>query len=129
MHEGIPILNYHVPKAFTHEKGKLTGVTFEKVEAKYDADGPVPYTTMPVQLPGFTVTVYMPSSPGKHPVVALSCGTQQTAAGYDTYGKRLASYGIAVNPPAPFAFQGADLFVDVAAGMATPADFVLQRKI
>jgi NADPH-dependent glutamate synthase beta subunit-like oxidoreductase len=39
MHEGIPILNYHVPKAFTHEKGKLTGVTFEKVEAKYDADG------------------------------------------------------------------------------------------
>jgi len=39
MHEGIPILNYHVPKAFTHESGKLTGVMFEKVEAKYDADG------------------------------------------------------------------------------------------
>jgi hypothetical protein len=41
------------------------------------------------------VTVYMPSTPGKHPFVSLSCGTQQTAAGYDTYGKRLASYGIA----------------------------------
>ena len=26
MHEGIPILNFLVPKAFTHEDGKLTGV-------------------------------------------------------------------------------------------------------
>ncbi|MBI3498230.1 MAG: FAD-dependent oxidoreductase [Proteobacteria bacterium] len=39
MHEGIPIINFHVPKAFTHAKGKLTGVTFEKVEAKYDEKG------------------------------------------------------------------------------------------
>jgi NADPH-dependent glutamate synthase beta subunit-like oxidoreductase len=39
MHEGIPILNYLVPKAFTHENGKLTGVTFEKVQAVYDAKG------------------------------------------------------------------------------------------
>ncbi len=39
-HEGIPILNYLVPKEFTHHKGKLTGVTFEKVAAKFDADGP-----------------------------------------------------------------------------------------
>ncbi len=39
MHEGIPILNYLVPKEFTHRKGKLTGVTFEKVAAKFDADG------------------------------------------------------------------------------------------
>ncbi|HEY5308236.1 MAG TPA: FAD-dependent oxidoreductase, partial [Casimicrobiaceae bacterium] len=31
MHEGIPIHNYLVPKAFTHAGGKLTGVTFEKV--------------------------------------------------------------------------------------------------
>ena len=36
-HEGIPILNYLVPKAFTHASGKLTGVTFEKVKAEYDA--------------------------------------------------------------------------------------------
>ncbi len=36
-HEGIPIINFHVPKAFTHENGKLTGVVFEIVEAKYDA--------------------------------------------------------------------------------------------
>ncbi|HUF20243.1 MAG TPA: FAD-dependent oxidoreductase [Burkholderiales bacterium] len=39
MHEGIPIHNYLVPKAFTHENGKLTGVSFEKVEAKYDDRG------------------------------------------------------------------------------------------
>src|SRR5207253_6609284 len=28
MHEGIPILNFMVPKAFTHENGRLTGVLF-----------------------------------------------------------------------------------------------------
>ena len=39
MHEGIPIHNFLVPKAFTHEGDKLTGVTFEKVEAKKDAKG------------------------------------------------------------------------------------------
>ena len=39
MHEGIPIHNYFVPKAFTHENGKLTGITFEKVKAEYDAKG------------------------------------------------------------------------------------------
>jgi NADPH-dependent glutamate synthase beta subunit-like oxidoreductase/ferredoxin len=36
MHEDIPILNFLVPKAFTHEGGKLTGVLFEKVAAQYD---------------------------------------------------------------------------------------------
>jgi formate dehydrogenase (NADP+) beta subunit len=39
MHEGIPILNYLVPKEFTHESGRLTGVLFEKVAAKYDEKG------------------------------------------------------------------------------------------
>lgn len=39
MHEGIPILNFLVPKAFTHQGGKLTGVTFEKVAAKTDERG------------------------------------------------------------------------------------------
>ena len=39
LHEDIPILNYLVPKAFTHEGGKLTGVTFEKVRPEYDAKG------------------------------------------------------------------------------------------
>ena len=39
MHEGIPIHNYLVPKEFTHDDGKLTGVTFEKVAAQNDAKG------------------------------------------------------------------------------------------
>jgi formate dehydrogenase (NADP+) beta subunit len=34
--EGIPILNYLVPKAFTHEGGRLTGVMFEKVEPRHE---------------------------------------------------------------------------------------------
>ena len=38
-HEGIPILNYLVPKTFVHKDGKLTGMTFEKVKAEYDAKG------------------------------------------------------------------------------------------
>ncbi|HUW36504.1 MAG TPA: FAD-dependent oxidoreductase [Rhodocyclaceae bacterium] len=39
MHEGIPIHNFLVPKEFTHERGRLTGVLFEKVRAEYDAKG------------------------------------------------------------------------------------------
>jgi NADPH-dependent glutamate synthase beta subunit-like oxidoreductase/ferredoxin len=39
MHEGIPILNFLVPKEFTHDNGRLTGVMFEKVEAQYDDNG------------------------------------------------------------------------------------------
>jgi len=39
IHEDIPILNYLVPKAFTHANGKLTGVTFEKVKAVRDDKG------------------------------------------------------------------------------------------
>ena len=39
MHEDIPILNFRVPKAFTHENGRLTGVTFEIVRAEYDDKG------------------------------------------------------------------------------------------
>jgi NADPH-dependent glutamate synthase beta subunit-like oxidoreductase len=39
VHEGIPILNFHVPKSFEHQGGKLTGMTFEVVRAEYDAKG------------------------------------------------------------------------------------------
>jgi ferredoxin len=39
IHEDIPIFNYLVPKEFTHDHGKLTGVTFEKVKAVRDAKG------------------------------------------------------------------------------------------
>jgi formate dehydrogenase (NADP+) beta subunit len=39
MHEGIPIYDNHVPKEFVIEDGKLKGMLFEKVEAKYGTDG------------------------------------------------------------------------------------------
>ncbi len=39
MHEDIPILDCHVPKSFVVENGKLKGMMFEKVEAKYDDKG------------------------------------------------------------------------------------------
>ena len=38
-HEGIPILNFLVPRAFLHKDGRLTGMSFEKVVAKYDDKG------------------------------------------------------------------------------------------
>jgi formate dehydrogenase (NADP+) beta subunit len=39
MHEGIPILNYFVPKEFLLAKGRLAGMLFEKVAAKFDEKG------------------------------------------------------------------------------------------
>jgi NADPH-dependent glutamate synthase beta subunit-like oxidoreductase len=39
MHEGIPILNFLVPRAFLHEDGRLTGMLFDKVRAVYDEAG------------------------------------------------------------------------------------------
>jgi len=39
MHEGIPILNYLVPKEFVVRDGRLSGMVFEKVKAVYDEKG------------------------------------------------------------------------------------------
>jgi NADPH-dependent glutamate synthase beta subunit-like oxidoreductase len=38
-HEDIPIIDCHVPKTFVVEKGKLKGMTFEKVKATKDEKG------------------------------------------------------------------------------------------
>jgi NADPH-dependent glutamate synthase beta subunit-like oxidoreductase/ferredoxin len=38
-HEGIPILNFLVPKEFVLRNGKLSGMIFQKVKAEYDAKG------------------------------------------------------------------------------------------
>jgi len=38
-HEGIPILNFLVPKEFVTKGGKLSGMIFEKVKAVYDDKG------------------------------------------------------------------------------------------
>jgi NADPH-dependent glutamate synthase beta subunit-like oxidoreductase/ferredoxin len=39
MHEGIPILPCHVPKAVVHDNGAIRGMTFEIVQSVYDANG------------------------------------------------------------------------------------------
>jgi NADPH-dependent glutamate synthase beta subunit-like oxidoreductase len=39
IHEGIPIIDNHVPLAFVVENGKLVGMTFEQVKAVYHEDG------------------------------------------------------------------------------------------
>ncbi len=39
IHEDIPILNFRVPKSFTHDGGKLSGVLFEVVKAEFDEKG------------------------------------------------------------------------------------------
>ena len=39
IHEGIPILDCLVPKAFLHSDGKLTGMSFDKVRAVRDDKG------------------------------------------------------------------------------------------
>lgn len=39
VHEGIPIINYHVPKSYEHKDGKLVGMNFEIVSAVYDEKG------------------------------------------------------------------------------------------
>jgi NADPH-dependent glutamate synthase beta subunit-like oxidoreductase/ferredoxin len=39
IHEGIPILDCLVPKAFLHTDGKLTGMSFDKVRAVRDPNG------------------------------------------------------------------------------------------
>ncbi len=39
LHEGIPIFNFMVPRAFTHENSRLTGVMFEKVKAIHGENG------------------------------------------------------------------------------------------
>ncbi len=39
VHEGIPIIDNHVPKEFVIENGKLVGMSFEKVKAVYNKNG------------------------------------------------------------------------------------------
>ena len=39
LHEGIPIIDNHVPLEFVIEDGRLTGMRFEKVHAEFDENG------------------------------------------------------------------------------------------
>lgn len=65
----------------------------------YDKDGPFTSSSKTEKASNgkstFNVVVYTPSGKGPFPVVILSSGLQQPAAGYAPYAKRLASWGIA----------------------------------
>ncbi len=52
-HEGIPIYDNHVPKAFLIENGRLVGMRFEKVKAVYDSGRRelIPTGEPPVDMP------------------------------------------------------------------------------
>jgi hypothetical protein len=64
----------------------------------YGSDGPNTVTTFTAQVTNgsssFTEHIYLPSSAGPHPVVLIEPGLQQGASGYDSYGHRLATWGV-----------------------------------
>jgi NADPH-dependent glutamate synthase beta subunit-like oxidoreductase/ferredoxin len=59
IHEGVGIHNFMVPKSFVHEAGRLTGMTFEKVEARHENGRRrlVPTGEPDVQVPCDTVLI------------------------------------------------------------------------
>jgi formate dehydrogenase beta subunit len=78
MHEGIPIINYHVPKRFVHEGGKLTGMEFEIVEVLYDDQGKrilKPTDAPPVFFPCDTVLVAI-GQENSFPWIERDCGIE-----------------------------------------------------
>jgi pimeloyl-ACP methyl ester carboxylesterase len=66
----------------------------------YGNDGPDSYTTAALSVTNgsdtFTVNLWIPTSPGAHPVVSFSPGLQAPSAGYTPYATRLASWGFVV---------------------------------
>ena len=77
-HEGIPIFNFHVPKAYLHQGGQLTGMSFEIVKAVYDAQGKrslVPTGAPDVIVPCDTVLVAV-GQENAFPWIERDCGIQ-----------------------------------------------------
>lgn len=77
-HEGIPFLNFHVPKSFEHQGGKLTGMRFERVAAAYDEKGQrslVPTGEPDVLLPCDTVLVAV-GQENAFPWIERDCGIE-----------------------------------------------------
>ncbi len=75
-HEGIPILNFHVPRRFHHEAGQLTGMSFEIVNAVYDEKGRrelIPTGAPDVFLPCDTVLVAV-GQENAFPWIEEECG-------------------------------------------------------
>ena len=89
MHEGIPILDLHVPKSFEHTDGKLTGMIFEKVAARLDAQGRrqlVPTGEPDVLVPCDTVLVAV-GQENAFPWIEPDCGIAFDRHGLPTLDK------------------------------------------
>jgi NADPH-dependent glutamate synthase beta subunit-like oxidoreductase len=103
-HEGIPILNFHVPKTFEHEDGKLTGMTFEIVRAEYDAKGKrslIPTGEPDVLVPCDTVLVAV-GQENSFPWIERDCGIE-----FDKWGLPVLVEG-AFQSTVPNVFFGGD---------------------
>jgi formate dehydrogenase (NADP+) beta subunit len=77
-HEGIAIVNFHVPKSVEHRNGKLTGMRFERVQAVYDAEGKrslVPTGEPDVFVPCDTVLVAI-GQENAFPWIERDCGIE-----------------------------------------------------
>ena len=89
MHEGIPIINFHVPKAFIHENGKLTGMTFEIVKAVYDDRGG--RTLVPTGEPDALIkcddVIVAVGQENAFPWIEADCGIEFDKWGLPTLGK------------------------------------------
>jgi len=76
LHEGVQILNFHVPKSVEHERGQLTGMWFEIVRAEYDSQGRrqlVPAGEPDVFVPADTVLVAI-GQENAFPWIERDCG-------------------------------------------------------
>ena len=83
LHEGIPILDYHVPKAFLHDNGVLTGMVFEIVQAVYDEKGRrslLPTGATDVTIPCDEVLIAV-GQENSFPWIERDCGIE-----FDPYG-------------------------------------------
>jgi formate dehydrogenase beta subunit len=78
LHEGVQILNFHVPKSVEHDNGRLTGMWFELVHAVYDAQGRrslVPTGQPDVFVPCDTVLVAI-GQENAFPWIERGCGIE-----------------------------------------------------
>ncbi len=77
-HEGIEILNFHVPKSVRHDQGRIRGMSFEKVSAVYDDKGRrslVPTGEPDVFVPCDTVLVAI-GQENAFPWIERDCGIE-----------------------------------------------------
>ena len=89
VHEGIPIINFHVPLCFVHRDGKLVGMKFEVVSAVYDAKGRrtlVPTGDPEIYLECDTVLVAV-GQENAFPWIESDCGIEFDRWGLPVLGK------------------------------------------